>query len=200
MKRPKMYYSDNVNTVHVYDVVRIKRGYFKDKLAICTYVNFDKKELNLTIIDYGVDVVLSKTSVEYCYHNTKAAAKQWFETIKRNVAKQKANWSNIKYIKDHWNDLFARNTITARTIANIINYYIKDDNHAIEWLEYWADALNIIFTYNDADFCVEYINKFVVDKHYSDDNVRRIHFCVWSVAYSCPSPTGEQEKAPHNNL
>lgn len=192
MKRSKMYYSDNVNTVHVYDVVRIKRGYFKDKLAVCTYVNFDKKELNLTIIDYGIDIVLSKTSVEYCYHNTKAAAKQWFETINHNMAKQKANWSNIEYIKDHWNDLFARNTVTARTIAGIINYYIKDDNHAIEWLEYWYDAITIIFTYNDVEFCIDYINKYITDKHYSDDNVRKIHFCVWSVKYPCHSSTGDK--------
>ena len=42
-KRPIMRYSDNVNSVHVYDVVRIKRGYFKDKLAICTWVDFAKR-------------------------------------------------------------------------------------------------------------------------------------------------------------
>lgn len=191
MKRPKMYYSDNVNTVHVYDVVRIKRGYFDNKLAICTYVNFDNGKLNLTIIDYGIDIVLSKTRVEYCYHNTKAAAKQWFETIEHNVAKQKANWSNIKYIKNHWNNLFARNTITAKTIADIIDYYIKDEDSAIEFIEYWADAINVIFAYDDVEFCVDYINKFVTDNHYVDDNIRRIHFHVWTDGCSCASPTGE---------
>lgn len=35
-RRPSMKYRDNINGVHVYDVVRIERGYFKDKLAICT--------------------------------------------------------------------------------------------------------------------------------------------------------------------
>lgn len=181
MKRPKMYYSDNVNTIHVYDVVRIKRGYFDGKLAIITYVNFENGKLNLTIIDYGIDMVLSKTSVEYCYHNTKAAAKQWFETIERNVAKQRDNWSNIKYIKDHWfTDLFSHNDVTINTIANIIDYYIKDENHAIEWLEYWTDALNIIFYYPDVEFCIRYINKVIDDKHYSDDNIRRIHNACWS--------------------
>lgn len=179
MKRPKMYYSDNVNTVHVYDVVRIKRGYFDSKLAIITYVNFENGKLNLTIIDYGIDIVLSKTSVEYCYHNTKAAAKQWFDTVKRNLEKQQANWSNIKYIKDHWDDLFARNSITAKTIADIIGYYISDEDEGVKWINYWEDALNIIFAYPDADFCIDYINKCISDKHYSDDNIRRIHSNVW---------------------
>lgn len=180
MKRPKMYYSDNVNTIHVYDVVRIKRGYFNNKLAVITHVNFDNGKLNLTIIDYGVDVVLSKSCVEYCYHNTKAAAKQWFEVIERNLAKQQANWSNIKYIKDYWNDLFAHNSVTAKTIADIVGYYIKDEDHAIEWLEYWDEGLNIIFTYPDVDFCIDFINKCVRDKHYSDDSIRKIHNAVWT--------------------
>lgn len=189
-----MYYSDNVNTVHVYDVVRIKRGYFDGKLAVITYVNFDNGKLNLTIIDYGLEIVLSKTSIEYCYHNTKAAAKQWFDTIKRNLEKQRVNWSNIKYIKDNWNDLFARNSITAKTIADIIGYYISNEDEGVNWIEYWADALNIIFAYPDADFCVDYINKYITDKHYSDDNVRKIHSNVWGGDYPYHSSTGGGKK------
>lgn len=179
MKRPKMYYSDNVNTVHVYDVVRIKTGYFKDKLAVCTRVDFETRKLNLTIIDYGVDMVLSKSSVEYCYHNTKAAAKQWFDTIKRNVEKYKTNWCNIKYIKDHWNDLFARNVITAATIANIIHYVHYDENNAINWLEYWRPCLDIIFTNDNIEDCLKRIDK-IEDKHYSEDNIRKIHVVTWA--------------------
>lgn len=179
--RPKMYYSDNVNTIHVYDIVRIKRGYFKDKLAICTYVNFDSKVLNLTIIDYGIDIALCKVSVEYCYHNTKSAAKQWFEIIERNIDKQRTNWSNIKYIKDHWfTDMFARNDISAKTIANTIGFTIVNDKMALEWIEYWTDALNIIFYYPDVDFCIRYIDKTFTDKHYSVYNIEMIHKACWS--------------------
>lgn len=191
MSRPKMYYSDNVNTIHVYDVVRIKKGYFKDKLAVCVHVNFETCKLNLTIIDYGVDIVLHKSSVEYCYHNTKAAAKQWFETIKYNMAKQKANWSNIDYIKDHWDDLFACNSVAANTIANIIGYKFDNENHAIEWIVYWESCLGIIFTYPDVEFCINLIYK-IEDKHYSEDNIRKIHDKVWKGSNSYHSSTGVQ--------
>ena len=78
-RRPSMKYRDNINGVHVYDVVRIERGYFKDKLAICTWVDFAKRELKLKVIDNGI--TLHKNSVDFCYHNTKTAAKQWFEVI-----------------------------------------------------------------------------------------------------------------------
>ena len=57
-RRPSMKYRDNINGVHVYDVVRIGRGYFKDKLAICTWVDFLKRELKLKVIDNGIDITL----------------------------------------------------------------------------------------------------------------------------------------------
>jgi hypothetical protein len=178
-KRPKMYYSDNVNTVHVYDVVRITRGYFKDKLAICSYVNFKDKRLSLTVIDTGTQLILNKSSVEYCYHNTKTAARQWFDIIDKNIEKQRELWSNIKYIKDHWNDPFSHNDIVAKTIADAIGYPIHDENHALEWLEYWSDALNLIFAYPDADFCAKLIDINTKGAKYSKYVIKMIHNFVW---------------------
>ena len=192
-KRPKMYYSDNINTVHVYDVVRIKRGYFINRLAICTYVNFKTGHLNLTVIENGVQLILVKSSVEYCYHNTKAAAKQWFQTINYNVDKLRKLWSDIKYIAAHWYEPLSHNDIAGKAIANIVNYNVNSEERAIEFIEYWSDALNIIFAYPDVDFVLKTIDMLNVDKHYRTDMIRDIHRAAW-VKDSTPSSTGEQPK------
>lgn len=191
-KRPKMYYSDNVNTVHVYDVVRIKRGYFIDRLAICTYVNFKTRHLNLTVIENGVQLVLSKSSVEYCYHNTKAAAKQWFQAIDYNVDKLRKLWSDIKYIRIHWYEPLSHNDIAGRAIAKIVNHHISNEDDAISFIEYWANALNIIFVYPDIDFCIKFIRKLERCNYYRDDMIRQIHAAAWRDESISTSPTGEK--------
>lgn len=192
-KRPKMYYSDNINTVHVYDVVRIKRGYFTNRLAICTYVNFKTGHLNLIVIENGVQLILIKSSVEYCYHNTKAAAKQWFQTIDYNVDKLRKLWSDIKYIKAHWYEPLSHNDIAGRAIAKIVSHPITSEDRAIEFIEYWSDALNVIFTYPDVDFVLKTIGRLNIKKYYRTDIVRSIHRAAW-VEDSTSSSTGEQPK------
>lgn len=180
--RPTMKYPDNTNSVHVYDVVRIKRGYFKDKLAICTWVDFAKRELKLKVIDNGIDITLHKNSVDFCYHNTKTAAKQWFDVIEHNCAKNAKNWSDIKYIKEHWNDLLAKNSYTARAIAKIAQIHRRDDDAYLEWLEYYHRCLDIIFAYPDIEFCGVLIKDLVRReyKEFRDDIVRKIHNAVWN--------------------
>jgi hypothetical protein len=182
-KRPIMRYSDNVNSVHVYDVVRIKRGYFKDKLAICVWVDFAKRELKLKIIDNGIDITLHKNSVDFCYHNTKTAAKQWFGVIEHNCAKNAKNWSDIKYIKEHWNDLLAKNSYTARAIAKIAQIHRRDDDAYLEWLEYYCRCLDIIFGYPDIEFCDILIKDLARHecKEFREDIVRKIHSAVWKI-------------------
>lgn len=192
-RRPSMKYRDNINGVHVYDVVRIGRGYFKDKLAICTWVDFLKRELKLKVIDNGIDITLHKNSVDFCYHNTKSAAKQWFQTIDYNVDKLRKLWSDIKYIKTHWYEPLSHNDIAGRAIAKIVNYNVNSEERAIEFIEYWSDALNIIFAYPDVDFVLKTIDMLNVDKHYRTDIVRSIHRAAW-VEDSTQSSTGEQPK------
>lgn len=181
-KRPIMRYSDNVNSVHVYDVVRIKRDYFKDKLAICVWVDFLNRELKLKVIDNGIDITLHKNSVNFCYHNTKTAAKQWFDVIEHNCAKNAKNWSDIKYIKEHWNDLLAKNSYTARAIAKIAEVHRRDDYAYLEWFEYYHRCLDIIFAYPDIEFCCVLIKDLVRReyKEFRDDIVKKIHNAVWN--------------------
>lgn len=182
-QRPSMKYRDNINGVHVYDVVRIGRGYFKDKLAICVWVDFAKRELKLKVIDNGIDITLHKNSVDFCYHNTKTAAKQWFEVIEYNCAKNTKNWSDIKYIKEHWNDLLAKNSYTARAIAKIAQIHRRDDDAYLEWLEYYRRPLDIIFAYPDVKFCDILIKDLARHecKEFREDIVRKIHSAVWKI-------------------
>lgn len=179
--RPTMKYSDNTNSVHVYDVVRIERGYFKDKLAICVWVDFAKRELKLKIIDNGIDIALHKNSVDFCYHNTKTAAKQWFDVIEHNCAKNAKNWSDIKYIKEHWNDLLAKNSYTARAIAKIAEVHRRNDDDYLEWLEYYNKPLDIIFAYDDFEFCKCLIGN--IEKielvAFREDIIFKIYNAVW---------------------
>ena len=180
-RRPSMKYRDNINGVHVYDVVRIGRGYFKNKLAICTWVDFAKRELKLKVIDNGIDITLHKNSVDFCYHNTKTAAKQWFEVIEHNCAKNAKNWSDIKYIKEHWNDLLAKNSYTARAIAKIVEVHRRNDDAYLEWLEYYRRPLDIMFAYDDFDFCCKLIKDLETreSKHFRDDIIKKIYDAIW---------------------
>lgn len=179
--RPSMKYPDNTNSVHVYDVVRIKRGYFKDKLAICVWVDFKNKELKLKVIDNGVDITLHKNSIDFCYHNTKTAAKQWFDVIEHNCAKNAKNWSDIKYIREHWTDIFAVNSYSARAIAKIAEVHRRDDDEYLEWIEYFRGPLDVIFAHRDIESCNVLIKALAKreDKEFREDIIIKIHNAAW---------------------
>ena len=155
--------------------------YTPENGKIKIYVGFVYNDAYIKIIDNGIDITLHKNSVDFCYHNTKTAAKQWFGVIEHNCAKNAKNWSDIKYIKEHWNDLLAKNSYTARAIAKIAQIHRRDDDAYLEWLEYYHKPLDVIFAYPDVEFCDILIKDLARHecKDFRDDIVRKIHSAAW---------------------
>lgn len=192
-KRPKMYYSNNIDECHVYDIVRINRGEFKDLIALCTYVDFKSRKLCLTITSNGIHVNVKPTSVNFCYSNTKSAVKPWKDIIKNNIDKLVSNYSDINYIKDNFGDKLIRNDIVAATIGKIVGVLVIK-SQCIYIFDFYYNALCVLFTYKDFDFSWEVIDKLYPNK-YNKDSILKIHKAAYKECYeSISSPTGEENK------
>lgn len=50
--------------VKLYDIVTLNTGYWKDKLAIVLYINKDKKQIKVRIIECGMDLTLKVKDVQ----------------------------------------------------------------------------------------------------------------------------------------
>lgn len=150
-----LHYPNSTEHIKQYDIVRVKTGIDKGNLAIINFVDRPKKELHCSIINTGINHIFKITSVEFCYHNTRAAAKQWYNQMNNSAKEFIDKYSSINYIKHNWfTDYYMINNITARTIYNAIHDYTKlSSDYKLNWLIKVKDQIDLILTYNDFKFC-----------------------------------------------
>lgn len=140
-------YTDSRNKVKLYDIVQPRTGYWKNKLAIVTHINTETKLVNIRIIENGMDLVFRVKFLSFVNHNTKTAAKSYFELCEKMKIKFVAKYSDINYIKEHFDDdIMICNDIVASTICKGAGIYISNNpdiynTKAVNWL---ADNMTLI--------------------------------------------------------
>lgn len=137
--------------VKLYDIVTLNTGYWKDKLAIVLYINEDKKQIKVRIIECGMNLTLKVEDVQFVNHNNRTAARSY------KIFRDK--YTDKQYIKDNWfTDKFIINDITADTIAKGIGQYITNTDSdrysasAIMWLSDIKDYIDALLKYGNFDF------------------------------------------------
>lgn len=153
------------NVVKLYDIIQPRVGYWKNKLCIITSIK-DTKHIHCRIIENGMDMCFKVKDVTFINHNTKTAAKSYFELCERMRSKFIAKYSNIDYIKEHFDDdPLICNDIVAGTICKGAGIYVSNnpDNYntiAINWLANNKELISAIIRLGDKD---------IVEKLHSDD-------------------------------
>ena len=145
--------------VKLYDIVTLNTGYWKDKLAIVLYINEDKKQIKIRIIECGMDLTLKVKDVQFVNHNNRTAARSYIDLCNKLSKTFRDKYTNKQYIKDNWfTDKFIINDITADTIAKGIGQYITNTDSdrysvsAIMWLSDIKDYIDALLKYGDFDF------------------------------------------------
>lgn len=145
--------------VKLYDIVTLNTGYWKDKLAIVLYINEDKKQIKVRIIECGMNLTLKVKDVQFVNHNNRTAARSYIDLCNKLSKAFRDKYTDKHYIKDNWfTDKFIINDITADTIAKGIGQYITNvdsDRYsvsAIMWLSDIKDYIDALLKYGDFDF------------------------------------------------
>lgn len=152
------------NVVKLYDIVQPRIGFWKDKMAIITVVK--DKHIRCRIIENGMDMTFKVKDVVFINHNTKTAAKSYFELCEKMRAKFVAKYSDIDYIKKHFDtDPLIVNDIVAITICKGAGIYISNNPEqystlAVNWLAKNKELISAIIRFNDSD---------VVEKLHQDE-------------------------------
>lgn len=145
--------------VKLYDIVTLNTGYWKDKLAIVLYINEDKKQIKVRIIECGMNLTLKVKDVQFVNHNNRTAARSYIDLCNKLSKTFRDKYTDKQYIKDNWfTDKFIINDITADTIAKGIGQYITNTDSdrysvsAIMWLSDIKDYIDALLKYGDFDF------------------------------------------------
>lgn len=145
--------------VKLYDIVTLNVGYWKDKLAIVLYINEDKKQIKVRIIECGMNLTLKVKDVQFVNHNNRTAARSYIDLCNKLSKAFRDKYTDKHYIKDNWfTDKFIINDITADTIAKGIGQYITNTDSdrysvsAIMWLSDIKDYIDALLKYGDFDF------------------------------------------------
>lgn len=144
--------------VKLYDIVTLNVGYWKDKLAIVLYINEDKKQIKVRIIECGMDLTLKVKDVQFVNHNNRTAARSYIDLCNKLSKAFRDKYTDKQYIKDNWFiDAFMINDITADTLAKATGQYITNNNDkysvsAILWLTEIKDYIDALLKYGDFDF------------------------------------------------
>lgn len=145
--------------VKLYDIVTLNTGYWKDKLAIVLYINEDKKQIKVRIIECGMNLTLKVKDVQFVNHNNRTAARSYIDLCNKLSKAFRDKYTDKHYIKDNWfTDKFIINDITADTIAKGIGQYITNTDSdrysvsAIMWLSDIKDYIDALLKYGDFDF------------------------------------------------
>lgn len=145
------------NVVKLYDIVQPRVGYWKDVLGIITSIK--DKHIHVRIIKNGMDVLYKVKDVSFINHNTKTAAKSYFELCETMRNKFIAKYSNIDYIKEHFDDdEIIVNDIVAKTICDGAGIYISNNPDqystlAVNWLAKNKELISAIIRIGDLDLC-----------------------------------------------
>lgn len=144
------------NVVKLYDIVQPRVGYWKSKLCIVTSVK-DTKHIHCRIIENGMDMCFKVKDVSFVNHNNRTAAKSYFELCEKMRTKFIAKYSNIDYIKEHFDDdPLICNDIVARTICEGAGIYISNNPDqyntlAVNWLADNKELISAIIRIGDTD-------------------------------------------------
>lgn len=145
--------------VKLYDIVTLNTGYWKDKLAIVLYINEDKKQIKVRIIECGMNLTLKVKDVQFVNHNNRTAARSYIDLCNKLSKAFRDKYTDKQYIKDNWfTDKLIINDITADTIAKGIGQYITNTDSdrysvsAIMWLSDIKDYIDALLKYGDFDF------------------------------------------------
>ena len=145
--------------VKLYDIVTLNTGYWKDKLAIVLYINEDKKQIKVRIIECGMNLTLKVKDVQFVNHNNRTAARSYIDLCNKLSKTFRDKYTDKHYIKDNWfTDEFIINDITADTIAKGTGQYITNTDSdrysvsAIMWLSDIKDYIDALLKYDDFDF------------------------------------------------
>lgn len=154
--------------VKLYDIVTLNVGYWKDKLAIVLYINEDKKQIKVRIIECGMNLTLKVKDVQFVNHNNRTAARSYIDLCNKLSKTFRDKYTDKHYIKDNWfTDKFIINDITADTIAKGIGQYITNTDSdrysvsAIMWLSDIKDYIDALLKYGDFDFVAKAF-KFII--------------------------------------
>ena len=151
------------NVAKLYDIVQPRVGYWKNKLCIVTAIK-DTRHIHCRIIENGMDMCFKIKDVNFVNHNTKTAAKSYFELCEKMRTKFVAKYSDINYIKEHFDDdPLICNDIVAKTICEGANIYISNNPDqystlAINWLADNKELISAIIRLGNQDI-VEKLHK-----------------------------------------
>lgn len=141
--------------VKLYDIVQPRVGYWKNELAIITAIK--DKYIHCRIIKNGMDMQFKAKDIIFVNHNTKTAAKSYFELCERMRVQFIAKYSDINYIKEHFDDdPLICNDIVAKTICEGAGIYISNNPNqystlAINWLANNKELISAIIRIGDTD-------------------------------------------------
>lgn len=143
------------NVVKLYDIIKPRTGFWKDKLAIITDVKNDN--IYCRIIENGMDMVYKIKNIVFVNHNTKTAAKSYFALCEKMKDDFIAKYSNIEYIKENFDtDPLIINDIVASTICKGADIYISSNPDrynalAINWLCNNKELISAIIRLGDVN-------------------------------------------------
>lgn len=163
-----IYYPGTNNIVRENDIVRINIGICKNDLAIITIVDRPNKRVTIKNIKNSMQFTFNIRNVTFCYHNTKAAAKIWYEQMEKYTVIYYNRYKSAEYIINNWFiDIIIKNSITSITLQKLLNFDISSNNDKdnIDWLIYWEKAIDICISYKDYKFCVECLDKLYPGKY-----------------------------------
>lgn len=85
--------------VKLYDIVILNTGYWKDKLAIVLYINEDKKQIKVRIIECGMNLTLKVKDVQFVNHNNRTAARSYIDLCNKLSKTFRDKYTDKQYIK-----------------------------------------------------------------------------------------------------
>lgn len=161
------------NVVKLYDIVQPCVGFWKNELGIITAIK-DSRHLHVRIIKNGMDMIFKLKDIMFINHNTKTAAKSYFELCERMRNKFIAKYSNIDYIKEHFDDdAMIVNDIVAKTICDGAGIYISNNptnysSLAVNWLAKNKELISAIIRIGDLDLCEKAHQSEITDCGYNN--------------------------------
>lgn len=156
------------NVIKLYDIIQLRVGYWKNKLSIVTSVK-DDSHVYCRIIENGMDMCFKIKDIIFVNHNTKTAAKSYFELCEKMRDKFIAKYKNIDYIKENFDtDPLICNDIVARTICEGAGIYISNNPDrynalAINWLCDNKELISAIIRLGDVPPLMEKTHKEEID-------------------------------------
>ena len=169
------------NVIKLYDIVQPRHGYWKDKLAIVTAVK-DTRHIHCRIIENGMDMCFVVKDVAFVNHNTKTAAKAYFDLCEKMKEKFIAKYSNIDYIKEHIDDdPLICNDIVAKTICEGAGIYISNNPDrynilAINWLANHKELISAIIRIGDIPPLMEKTHKEEIEDMGYNNYIKLVKF------------------------